>query len=281
MATPPTRKWSCESVVQDTPNSHRVAVINEAFARRFFPGEDPIGKHVGLNDISHSNDYEIVGIAEDAKFRDLTAAPDPRLFLPLLQLVTYQNSEDAAYQVRANYIDSVQLSVAGPPENFEPVIRQALADINPDLAVVKFLTLEDQVSISLNGNRLIADLTTLYGILALILACIGLYGVAAYMVARRTAEIGIRMALGANRFNVVRMILRVAMRPIAIGLLIGVPMAFVTGRIFASQLFGVEGYDPIVIGSATVVLTISAILAALVPACRAASVDPTRALRTE
>jgi len=149
-----------------------------------------------------------------------------------LQLVTYQNSEDAAYQVRANYIDSVQLSVAGPPENFEPVIRQALADINPDLAVVKFLTLEDQVSISLNGNRLIADLTTLYGILALILACIGLYGVAAYMVARRTAEIGIRMALGANRFNVVRMILRVAMRPIAIGLLIGVPMAFVTGRIF-------------------------------------------------
>ena len=268
-------------MVQDTPNSHRVAVINEAFARRFFPGEDPIGKHVGLNDISHSNDYEIVGIAEDAKFRDLTAAPDPRLFLPLLQLVTHQNSEDAAYQVRANYIDSVQLSVAGPPENFEPVIRQALADINPDLAVVKFLTLEDQVSISLNGNRLIADLTTLYGILALILACIGLYGVAAYMVARRTAEIGIRMALGANRFNVVRMILRVAMRPIAIGLLIGVPMAFVTGRIFASQLFGVEGYDPIVIGSATVVLTISAILAALVPACRAASVDPTRALRTE
>jgi macrolide transport system ATP-binding/permease protein len=266
---------------QDTPNSHLVAVINEAFARRFFPGEDPIGKHVGLNDISHSNDYEIVGIAEDAKFRDLTAAPDPRLFLPLLQLVTYQNSEDAAYQVRANYIDSIQLSVAGPPEDFEPVIRQALADINPDLAVVKFLTLEDQVGISLNGNRLIADLTTLYGILALILACIGLYGVAAYMVARRTAEIGIRMALGANRFNVVRMILRVAMRPIAIGLLIGVPMALVTGRIFASQLFGVEGYDPIIIGSATVVLTVSAVLAALVPACRAASVDPTRALRTE
>lgn len=266
---------------QDTPNSHRVGVINEAFARKFFPGQDPLGKHVGLNDISHSNDYEVVGIVEDAKFRNLTSPPDPRLFLPLLQLVTYQNPEDAGYQVRASYIDSIQLHVAGAPENFEPVVRRTLADINPNLAVVKFLTLEDQVVTSLNSNRLIAELTTLYGFLALILACIGLYGIAAYMVTRRTAEIGIRMALGANRFKVVRMVLRVAMRPIIIGLLIGVPMALVTGRVLANQLFGVTSYDPVVIGSATVVLTLSAVLAALVPAYRAASIDPIFSLKVE
>jgi ABC-type antimicrobial peptide transport system permease subunit len=132
-----------------------------------------------------------------------------------------------------------------------------------------------------NSFRLMAQLTTVYGILALILASIGLYGVAAYTVARRTSEIGIRMALGAQRRTVIGMVLRNAMQPIALGLLVGVPVALAGGHAIASQLFGVKAYDPIVLAGAVAVLASCAVLAAIIPARRAASIDPIRALRTE
>ena len=266
---------------QDTPTSHHVAVINETFAHRFFPNQDPIGHHLGISDASHSGDYEIVGIAEDAKFTNAKNPASPMFFVPLLQIETYKDADDQAYQTWANYIDSIQLRVVGRPENFQRAVQQTLADIDPNLIVRKMMTFQDLVDGNFNSSRLIAQLTTVYGILALVLASIGLYGVAAYTVARRTSEIGIRMALGAQRGTVIRMILRSAMQPIALGLLVGVPVALAGGHAIASQLFGVKGYDPLVLAGAVAALAAAAVLAAIIPARRAASIDPIRALRTE
>jgi predicted permease len=266
---------------QDTPTSHHVAVVNETFARKFFPNQDPIGHHLGISDASHGGDYEIVGVAEDAKFTNAKNPTVPMFFVPLLQIETYKNSDDQAYQIWANYIDSIQLRVVGRPENFQRAAQQTLADIDPNLTVRKMMTFQDLVDGSFNSSRLMAQLTAVYGILALILASIGLYGVAAYTVARRTSEIGIRMALGAQRSSVIGMVLRSAMQPIAFGLLVGVPVALAGGHAIASQLFGVKGYDPLVLVGAVAVLAAAAILAAIIPARRAASIDPIRALRTE
>ena len=267
--------------LQDTPNSRFVAVVNEAFVRRFLPNEDPLGKHVGLNEPGHAGDYEIVGIVEDTKYREPNLPVRPMIFMPLMQIARYTSATDNAYQAWANYIDSIQLRVVGEPENYEPVVRETLAGINPNLTPVKMLKFEDQVATGFNTQRLIARLTTLYAILALVLASIGLYGVAAYMVARRTTEIGIRMALGAQRTNIVALVLRSAMTPIAVGLLVGIPVVLAAGKAIASQLFGVRNYDPVILTAAIAALTSSAILAAIIPASRAASVDPLRALRME
>jgi ABC-type antimicrobial peptide transport system permease subunit len=149
------------------------------------------------------------------------------------------------------------------------------------LTVIKITNLDEQVGTRLNSQRLIAQLTSLYGVLALVLACVGLYGVAAYTVARRTSEIGLRMALGAGGKQVVVMVLRGAMTPILLGLAIGFPVVLGGGSLIASQLYGVKSYDPLILGAAITVLVISATLAAILPARRAASIDPMRALRTE
>jgi predicted permease len=266
---------------QDTPKAHHVALVNETFARKFFPGEDAIGKHLGISDSSHAGDYEIVGIAEDAKYRDPKLPADAMFFMPLLQMETYKDSDDQAYQIWANYIDTIQLRVTGRPENYQRAVQQTLADIDPNLTVRRMMSFDDLVSGSFNSPRLIAQLTTVYGVLALVLASMGLYGVAAYTVARRTSEIGIRMALGAQRASVVGMVLRSAMQPIALGLVVGVPVALAGGHAIASQLYGVKGYDPLVLAGAVTVLAAAAGLASILPARRAASIDPIRALRTE
>jgi macrolide transport system ATP-binding/permease protein len=194
---------------------------------------------------------------------------------------TYKDSDDQAYQIWANYIDTIQLRVTGRPENYQRAVQQTLADIDPNLTVRRMMSFDDLVSGSFNSPRLIAQLTTVYGVLALVLASIGLYGVAAYTVARRTSEIGIRMALGAQRVSVVGMVLRSAMQPIALGLVVGVPVALAGGHAIASQLYGVKGYDPLVLAGAVTVLAAAAGLASILPARRAASIDPIRALRTE
>jgi predicted permease len=266
---------------RDTPASRHVAVINDALARKFFPDEDPIGKHLGFNSVSHGGDYEIVGIVESTKYLDPKIAADPMVFLPLLQTVIYDDATQSAYQAWGNYIDGIQLHVAGRPDNMQTEVRNALAEIDPNLTVIKMTNLEQQVDSRLNSQRLIAQLTSLYGVLALVLACVGLYGVAAYTVARRTSEIGLRMAIGAGTKQVLGMVLRSAIAPVAVGLVIGVPFVFAAGHAIASQLYGVRSYDPLVLGLAIAVLAISAALAAVVPARRAASIDPMRALRTE
>jgi predicted permease len=264
----------------DRPGSRHVAVINDAFARKFFPNEDPIGRHFGSADPGHSGDFEIVGIVENTKYRNEKAA-DPMFFLPMLQTENYTNARSASYQTWALFIDSVQLQVAGRPQDVYPEVQSALAGIDPNMPVLNLTTLENQISVRFNNPRLIARLTALFGLVALILACVGLYGVAAYAVVCRTSEIGIRLSLGASRGNVIGMMLRSVMSPVGLGLAIGIGAALAAGNLIASQLFGVKSYDPAVMLAAILVLVMSAIIAAVIPARRAASIDPIRALRTD
>jgi predicted permease len=258
---------------RDVPGAQNVAVINETFARRFFPNENPIGQHLGMWNASHSGDYEIVGIVEDAKYRDTRSPAYATFFLPLLQA--------APGDPFRGWVRAIELHVAGKPENLEPAVRKAVSSAAPRLIVLNMMSFGEQVARNFNQERLIARLTELFGALALILACVGLYGVTAYSVARRTNEIGIRMALGAGRGNVLGLMLRAALAQLGLGLAIGIPAALAGGSLLASQLYGVKSHDPAIIGVAAAVLAGCAILAAYVPARRASCVDPLIALRYE
>jgi macrolide transport system ATP-binding/permease protein len=258
---------------RDRPGSLNVAVINETFARRFFPNEDPIGQHFGITDVSHSGDYEIVGIVEDAKYKDTRGPAYATFFLPLLQTPPRESFR--------GWVGAIELHVAGRPENIESAVRKALADADPNLPVLSMMSFDEQVARNFNQERLIARLAELFGALALILACVGLYGVTAYGVARRTNEIGIRIALGANRGKVLGLVLRAALAEVGLGLAIGIPAALAGGHLLAHQLYGVKSHDPTILGAAALVLTACAIFAASVPARRAARVDPMIALRYE
>jgi macrolide transport system ATP-binding/permease protein len=169
----------------------------------------------------------------------------------------------------------------GTVEGLESQVRKTLAEINPNLTVVEYRTFADQIGGQFNQERLIARLTLLFGLLALVLASVGLYGVTAYTVERRTSEIGIRMALGAGRGSVVGMVMREAMSQAGLGLLIGIPVALMCVRFVQTQLYQVGGFDVLVLTSAVLALAASACVAGLIPARRAASTDPMRALRTE
>jgi predicted permease len=257
----------------DTPAAPHVAVVNETFARRYFPNEDPIGQHFGMRDVSHSGDYEIVGIVEDAKYQDTRGPAYATFFLPLLQTPHGESVQ--------GWVSAIELHVVGSPQNIEPAAREAIATIDPNLTVLRVVSFGEQVARNFNQERLIARLAELFGVLALILACVGLYGVTAYAVARRTHEIGIRMALGAERTKILTLVLRSALVQLAWGMAIGIPVALAGGRVLANQLYAVKNYDPMTIGLAAVVLITCAFLAAAVPARRASGVDPLVALRYE
>ena len=237
-----------------------------------------MGKHFGVGDTAHAGDFEIIGIVEDTKYQDARGPAYPTFFLPFLQTT---NDPKLSYLASSQYIGSVELRVAGKPENLEGVVRRTLADIDPNLTVLNVMSMREQVERNFNGETLIARLTELFGLLALILACVGLYGVTAYSVARRTNEIGIRMALGADRQNVAVMVLRGTLLQLGIGLAIGIPVALASSRLIANQLYGVKTYDPVILGFAVFVLSACALLAGLIPARRAASIEPMQALRTE
>jgi macrolide transport system ATP-binding/permease protein len=264
--------------LEDTPTSRQVAVVNQAFARKFFPNQDPIGKHFGMGDPSHSGDFEIVGVVEDTKYQDARRPAYSTFFMPFLQMST---DPKMSFMVGSHYIGDIELRVAGNPENLNAAVRRTLAGIDPNLTILDFMTLNEQVARNFNQDRLIARLTELFGGLALILACVGLYGVTAYAVAQRTGEIGIRMALGADRPRILGLVLRGALLQLGIGLAIGIPAALAGGQLLASQLYGVEGHDPAILALAAGVLTACALVAGFVPARRAASIDPIRALRVE
>jgi macrolide transport system ATP-binding/permease protein len=266
---------------QDTPASPRVTVVNQAFVRKFFPDGDPLGKHLGIGDASHSNDFEIVGVVEDTKYVRANEPAWPTFFLPLLQTVAQRDASDGSAQTRSTYVRDIELRMSGRSDHLEASVRQTLAEIDPDLTLLGLVTLDEQLGRNFNQQRLMARLTMLYAILALILACVGLYGVAAYTVTRRTGEIGIRMALGADRGRVIRWVLAGTLRQIACGLLIGIPLALATGRALSSQLYDVSPRDPVILNAAALALVVSAGLAALIPARRAASIEPVRALRAD
>ncbi len=266
---------------QDTADARRVAVVNQAFARRYFGNQNPLGQHIGGEANQNRTAYEIVGVVGDAKYRFARKPVEPTVFLPFFQKVDYRDTELASAEISTNYMECIELRVGTAAPRIEPMLRLAMSSIDPNLPINEIVTLREQVSRNFNQERLIAELTGLFGLLALVLACVGLYGVTAYGVAQRKREIGLRMALGAVQNHVVGMIVRGAMMQIGLGLLVGIPIALATGRLLAHQLFGVRSYDPIVLGTAVFLLGFSALAAGLVPALRAASIDPMEALRVE
>jgi putative ABC transport system permease protein len=266
---------------QDTATSQRVAVVNQSFAKKFFKDETPIGKHFGDLGAKYAGNFEIVGVTEDTQYRQPTRKIPPMFFLSALQSVTYDDPRFVTFEDRSHYLNAIELKTQGTVPGLEPQVRRALAQVNPDLAVIDFVSFAGQVQENFSQQAMIAKLTSLFGLLALLLASVGLYGVTAYSVERRTSEIGIRMALGADRLNVLKLVLRGAFLQIGIGLAIGIPATILGGRAMATQLFGVKPYDPNILLLTTAVLSLAALVAAVVPARRAATLDPMRALRTE
>ena len=267
---------------QDTATTQPVVIVNQAFARHFFPNQDPVGKHFGVDKPQYSGAYEIVGVFPDFKMTNPRREVRPLFFRSLSQQFTgYKEPEADAAEKSSMFANFIILDFIQAPQDAEAMARKTLAEIDPNLSVVRFSTYDSQVAGNFNQDRLIARLTSLFGALALGLASVGLYGVMSYFVARRTAEIGIRMSLGATRLSVVAMVLRGAFSQIAIGLVLGVPVALLAGHLMASQLYGVSGYDPSAMAASILVLGLCATAAGFIPARRAASIDPIQALRTE
>jgi macrolide transport system ATP-binding/permease protein len=262
----------------DTATSPAVAVVNQAFVKKFFPkGEDPIGVRFGVSGVKSSSDFEIVGVVSDVKYNNVRQPVRAMYFRPLLQVAHTKPEDD----IRSLYADAIMLQTKGSVQGLESQVRRTLANIDPNLTLTRYESFAGQISGQFNQERLITRLTLMFGILALILASVGLYGVTAYTVARRTPEIGIRMAMGAGRSSVVGMVLREAMLQAGIGLAIGIPVAMLCVRFVQSQLFNVAGHDATVLSVAIATLIGSAFAAGLIPARRAASTDPVKALRAE
>jgi predicted permease len=267
---------------QDTATSRMVAVVNQAFIKKFFPTEDPIGRHFGAFDRKYASDFEIVGIVADAKYTQPDEPVRPMYFRPLTQLDTALKERSAiTAETRSFVAQSIVIRFAGNAADLESLVRRTLSNINPNLTVTEFRSLDYQVAGNFTQERLIARLTALFGGLALVLASVGLYGITAYSVARRTNEIGLRMALGANRGNVVTLVLQGAFFQVGLGLAIGIPVALLGGHLMASQLYAVRTYDPFTLLVAVLVLSAFAGVAGFIPARRAASIEPMNALRAE
>ena len=268
----------------DNETTGNVAIVNEAFIKRFFKSdEDPIDQHFGLDLPENVGTYRIVGIVRDAKFASfsLDRAALPMFYVPLAQNADYKNEMMQRLELTSHFIGAMLLVTDTPPGVIEPLVTRALSEVDPDLTIVSVRTLQQQVDLSFNQQRAVASLAGLFGIVALLLAAVGLYGVTAYTVAQRTNEIGIRMALGADRRKVVDLVLRGAFRRVVAGLIVGLPLAVGAGRLIAAQLYGVSFWDPLALASAAAALTLCAFVAAIIPAGRAASIAPMNALRSE
>jgi predicted permease len=257
--------------IRDTVSAPRVALVNEAFANRYFKDQNPVGRNFTFDDETDNGQMlEIIGVVGDVKTEDAREKQEPAVYRPILQI-----ADEAAYSV------NVQVRTGGDPNSFTQSVRQTINSIDDKIPIFGVTTLEDQVHGTLKQDRLIAQLVSFFGALALILACIGLYGVMAHGVARRTSEIGIRMALGARGGNIAWMILRETLLLVVLGLAIGIPTALLAARFISSQLFGLKPADPAALIGAAIVLTLVALLAGYVPARRASRVNPLTALRYE
>jgi predicted permease len=260
-----------EIEIRDTASAPQVAMVNEAFAEQYFKGQNPIGRQFSFDDDTDKDALiEIVGVIGDIKSEDTREPAHPAVYRPILQI-----PDDAAYSV------TIQLRTINDPAPTSVPVRQMLNQIDDKLPIFDVMTMQEQIRSRLNQDRLNAQLVSFFGALALILACIGLYGVMAQGVARRTNEIGIRMALGAQGGNIAWMVLRETLVLVIAGLALGVPAALLLARLISTQLFGLSPTDPLTLIGAAVVLTFVALLAGYIPARRASHVDPLTALRYE
>jgi len=267
---------------QDTAASPQVVLVNETFAKRFFPGKDPIGQHFGIDFPQYSGAWQIVGVFRDFKLNNPRDPVRPVYLRPLTQqFMGYTQPDMIGTEAQSMDMNAIILDFNSPPSDVDSLIRHAMASIDPNLTVTDLRSFEKQVAGNFDTERLISRLTTLFGIIALALACVGLYGVMSYFVARRTSEIGIRMALGATRGSVVALVLRGAMWQIVIGLVLGIPASLYVGYLMKSILYGVGSYDPLALTLAPLMLVVCATLAGFLPARRASSIEPMQALRIE
>ena len=205
----------------------------------------------------------------------------PMFFVPLAQNVDYKENLMKMIERGSHEIGAIMLVTNTPTGTLEPLVTRAIAEVDPNLTVTSIRTLRQQVELSFDQERAVASLAGLFGVVALLLAAVGLYGVTAYTVAQRTNEIGIRMALGADRMKVIRLVLRGAFQRVVVGLLLGIPLAVGAGRLIAAQLYGVASWDPLALAMAAIALAICSFFAAIIPAGRAASISPMSALRIE
>jgi predicted permease len=268
-----------EFTTADNETSAPVAIVNQAFVKRFFKnGEDPMHQHFGIDMPEYAGTYRIIGIVRDAKFAGyaLQKPARPMFFVPLAQNVEYKDELIQKIELRSHFIGGIMLVTDVPTGKLEPLLNRSLAEIDPNLTITNVRTMKQQVELSFDQERAVASLAGLFGIVALLLAAVGLYGVTAYTVAQRTNEIGIRMALGADRENVVGLVLRGAFRRVLVGLILGIPLAIAAGRLISAQLYGVSAWDPPALSVATISLAICSFFASIIPANRAASISPTR-----
>ena len=268
----------------DNETTAPVALVNEAFVKRFFKSdEDPVDQHFGLDMPELADTFRIIGIVRDAKFAGggLDKPARPMFYVPFAQYVDYQNDLMKKLELRSHFIGGIMLVTTLSPGTLEAQLTRLLADLDPNLTINSVRTMQEQVALSFDQERAVASLAGLFGIVALVLAAVGLYGVTAYSVAQRTNEIGIRMALGADRPKVIQLVLRGAFKRVLVGLLLGLPLAVGAGRLISAQLYGVSSWDPLALTVATVALAICSFFAAIIPASRAASIAPMNALRIE
>jgi macrolide transport system ATP-binding/permease protein len=270
---------------QDTLNAPPVAVVNQEFVKQFFGNRNPIGHRFGYSGVSklpQDGAHEIVGVVEDTTYTSVYWKNHAMYFLPLTQRAGILNDPDHPVEKEQSmYAGAMVIETSRPIPGFEKTVGETLASINPNLTIVKFQTFQQQIDDRFTEERLIARLTSLFGLLALLLAAIGLYGVTAYTVVRRTPEIGIRMALGAARSRVIGMVMRGAMLQAVAGLAIGIPIAIFCVRYVKSQLYEITSVNVPVMTIAIGVLALAAAIAGIIPARRAASIDPVKALRIE
>ena len=261
-----------ELELRDNASAPRVAVVNSTFAEKYFKNQNPIGRTFTFDDeeAEKGAQIEIVGVIGDVKWYDARDKTQPAVYRPILQI-----------QDQGAYTATVHIRTTSDPTPLTSQVRQMINQIDDKLPIFGVTTLDEQMHKNLDQERLIAQLVSFFGALALILACIGLYGVMAHGVARRTNEIGIRMALGARGGNIAWMVIRETLYLVLAGLVIGVPAALVGAKLISAQLFGLRPTDPLTLVGASVVLTIVALLAGYLPARRASRVNPLSALRYE
>jgi putative ABC transport system permease protein len=268
---------------EDTDATRKVAVINEAFAKRFFKDQSPIGQHFGPDKLKYSATYEIVGVVKDIRYMtyDYKDPIRPMFWVPEAQSVQWDDPAYRSGDIWSHFLYNIVIWAPGNPPGMEERVRKTLASIDPNFVLYEVDPYNAVVSADFQQEKMIATLTSLFGVLGLVLAAVGLYGVMAYTVEQRTSEIGVRMALGADRGRVVKMVLQGAFFQVGIGLALGVPAAIGAGKLMTDQLFGVKPWDPVMLTMAIVLLGVAAVLATLIPAWRAAGVEPITALRTE